>query len=87
MSVGKAYCPYTFLKFTTVLFISLFLLSKKDAISMMEDNIYNDPGILRIYVQHPVLKTISIDLKEGLENFTQLSAHKQQKFLKEFELI
>lgn len=64
-----------------------FLLFKYEVLSMIKDDIYSDPNVLKIYDQTRVLKNLKLESKEELQKFTQLSATKQHEFLKKFNLI
>ena len=54
---------------------------------MIEDDIYNDPYILEIFIQNLPLNSLSPTFQEELEYFTEKSALKQNKVLNDFYLI
>lgn len=76
---------FPFQKLIIFLFVFLSLL-RYESLSILasEDDIYNDPGIIKIFLQNKVLENIKPELKEALENFSHLSAQKQHKILKDF---
>lgn len=75
---------FMLLYFAKKIKISLFIIllfSTNEAFSMVEDDIYNDPHILKIFTQNLTLRSLSPEFQEELEYFTEKSAVKQDKIL------
>lgn len=68
------------------LFILLLFLTNK-AFSMVEDDIYNDPYILKIFNQNLIVNNLSPQFQEELGSFTEKSALKQHNILNNFHSI
>ena len=76
-----------FIKQLRVFVFFLLLSSFKVFPSVLEEDIYKDPDILKIFVQDSALRTLNPELTEAVRDFSHVSAKKQLKILEDFCLV
>lgn len=70
------------IKILTIFYTIVLVLSK--GTSCLDESIYGDPGITKIYDQETTLNTLDKSLRSDLSNFRKLSPQKQECFLNHF---
>lgn len=85
--IKQFYFFYPYKKLIIFLVVLFFLIEHKAFSSMLEDDIYNDPEILKIFIQKPILEAIDSKLKKGLQRFKQAPAEEQANILSDFHIL